>query len=607
MTSRQQAARDRYDHILPFIEEAADEYYGGNLDQGFCHWAFATVFAVGHDVQGNDIVEATAIDGADDFEIDGYFIPESDDDSVVHLFQSKHRQPPGTTMGPRELAAFLNAPNRLLNVQEVAACRNDETKALHDELVKRLKSRERRCSINLVWVTSGTISATARRHAEENRSRKLTAEISGNPMEVTVTLECLDLADLHQQHINQQTSDDRFQPCDFTFEVEPGSFHQTDASDYRTLSMTVPVKHIIDVFAVHSYKIFRENPRGPLGNKVNTSIKRTLLDEIDRRRFHLLNNGITAICESYRLDGNQLDVRDFQIINGCQTAVTLWDARAAVRDDPSVLVSVKLTECPRNFAQTIATTTNRQAALRAEDFISNDDVQNRLQREFNTMVPPWFYEIKRGEWSKMLGGTSVKEGYRNSEGGYRKLTSKEVAQAVVSFAGFPGEAKDNIRSFLNKTRITSLSREGEFSYDAVYTESITAGQLLLPAVIQREVWKQATKDKSNEPWVEYARFHIVWLIAEILREHYNLDGRLFPFHQALSLAEEINNWFSPIYGVAKAAIRNGLQESERRDEFTGYREFFRTPANYRLIESNLHGALQLARNFGNPLERLPPP
>ena len=105
MTSRRQAAQDRYDHILPFIQEAADEYYGGNLDDGFRHWAFATTLTVGHDVQGNDIVEYTAIDGSDDFEVDGYFIPESDDDSVVHIFQSKRREP-GTTMSARDFGSF---------------------------------------------------------------------------------------------------------------------------------------------------------------------------------------------------------------------------------------------------------------------------------------------------------------------------------------------------------------------------------------------------------------------------------------------------------------------------------------------------------------------
>ena len=73
MTSRRQQHQDNYDHVLPFIQEAAGEYYGGNIDRGFRHWAFATVF-VGHDIQGNDIIDYTAIDGADDFEIDGFFI-----------------------------------------------------------------------------------------------------------------------------------------------------------------------------------------------------------------------------------------------------------------------------------------------------------------------------------------------------------------------------------------------------------------------------------------------------------------------------------------------------------------------------------------------------
>ena len=290
---------------------------------------------MGHDVQGNDIVDYTAIDGADDFEIDGYFIPESDDDPVVHLFQSKHRQP-GTNMGPKELSAFLNAPNRILNGNEVAASRNEETKNLHDELIQRLNDPNRQCTINLVWATSGRLSPAARRNEQESRSRRVTTEIRGNPTEVTVTMECLDLDDLYTQH-EEHLSSDEITSCDFEFTIESDQYHQTDTNvDYRTLHMTIPVEQIIEAFARHSFKIFRLNPRGPLGNKVNTGMKATLLDDVERNRFHLLNNGITAICDSYQLIGNTLEVRNFQIINGCQTAVTLWDTRAAVRDKPQV-------------------------------------------------------------------------------------------------------------------------------------------------------------------------------------------------------------------------------------------------------------------------------
>ena len=323
MATKKQQSQDRYDHILPFIDEAADQYYSGNRDKGFRHWAFATIFTVGHDIQDTDIVECTAIDGPDDFEIDGRFIPESDDDAVINLFQSKHRQP-GTTMGTAEVAAFLNAPNRILNASEVVRSRNEETKDLHDRLMKMLKESKFGCSINLVWVTSGTLSPQARRHAEENSSRTMTVEVDSNPVEVKVTLECWDLSDLYQQYVTQQESDDIITKCDVEFHLEPRAYHQTEANTYRTLSMTVSVKQIIEAFRKHSYKIFRLNPRGPLGNKINASIKRTLLDETNRQRFHLLNNGISAICLSWKLEPNhKLIVQDFQIINGCQTTVTL--------------------------------------------------------------------------------------------------------------------------------------------------------------------------------------------------------------------------------------------------------------------------------------------
>ena len=567
------------------------------------HWAFSTIFSVGHDIGGNDVVDYTAIDGSDDFEIDGYFIPESEDDSVVHLFQSKHRQP-SVTMGPGELAKFLQAPNRILSANEVAASRNEETKALHDRLMEMLGARSPACSINLVWATSGTLSTTARRNAEENKSKTVNVEINGNSVEVIISLESWDLADLYTHHITQQESDE-ITKCDVEFQLEPDTYHQTQTDvEYRTLSMTVPVKQIIDVFARHSYKIFRRNPRGPLGNKVNTSIKRTLLDETDRKRFHLLNNGLTAICDSWRLDGNRLFIQDFQIINGCQTTVTLWDARAAVQNDPYVLITVKLTECPSHFALTIARTTNSQAALRAEDFTSNEAVQLRLQREFSEMSPQWFYQIKRGEWSKMMS-RGDREAYRDLEGRFRQVNSKDVAQAVVAFAGFPGEAKDKIRNFLNKETVSSLARESEFSYERIYNDKVGAAQLLLPAVIQRKVQQQVNEDKERYSGLEYARFHIIWLIGEILREHYRVSSSLFPVGRAATITLHIDDWFKPMYDIALIAINDALQGLQESNEFTGYRELFRTASNYRIIQSNLRNALRLSANFGNPMANLP--
>ncbi len=607
MTSKQKA-QDLYDHVLPRIREAAEEYYGGNLDRGFRHWAFDTYF-VGYDIEGNDIVDHTAIDGSDDFEIDGYFIPETDDESVVHLFQSKRREP-GRGMGSKELAAFLLAPKRILNAQEVVSSHNEETKALHDRLIAMLKTSNGGCSINLVWATSGRLTPMARKHAEENRSWIITTEVNGSPTEIPVTLECLDLTDLCRRYDDQLRGSDSTIKCDYTFDLEEGSFHETNVdAKYRTLSMTLPVKQIIDVFVRHSFDIFRLNPRGPLGNKVNSDIKNTLLDETDRKRFHLLNNGITAISSGWAMSENKLHVEDFQIINGCQTTYTLWNVRALVQDDPSVLVTVKLIDCPEDFAPRIATTTNRQTGLRAEDSISNDQNQDRIKQEFASMSPPWFYQTKRGQWQRMTS-SQEREKFRVPEGdpvgGFRLLYNKEVCQAIVAFAGFPGEAKDNIRSFMKPDGVvSSLSLEGEISYGSVFAPGVRAVQLLLPALIQRKVWRRVVEDKPTEDWLEYARFHIVWLVGNILRSHYESQDKLFAASRATKIIAQIDDWFGPVYQVAVSAIRNSLAYSKQQGEFSGNREFFRTPSKYRAIESNVQSALSLASSFGDPMANLP--
>ena len=604
MPRSRQSSQNRYDHILPFLEEAANQYYGRNIDKGFRHWAFSLRFGVGTDLADTDIIEYTAIDGADDFEIDGWYIPESDDDSVINLFQSKHRQS-GTTMGAADLAPFLNAPIRILSTSEVAASRNERTKDLHDELLEMLRRKEFKCTINLVWATSGTLSPTAKRHADVHSRRTVTLEIDGSPVSLPVTLECWDLQDLFQEHNTQQDSDDVTRTCDVEFQLDPGTYHQAAANTpYRTLSMTVVVRQIIDAFARHRYKLFRLNPRGPLGNKVNAQIKETLLDQTNRQRFHLLNNGITAICLSWRLDENhKLVVRDFQIINGCQTTVTLWDARAEVQNDSGVMVTVKLAECPDHFANDIAKTTNTQAALKAEDFTSNERVQLRLQSEFAAITPAWFYQVKRGEWSKMLARQEQTR-YHDPERGYRNLKSKDVAQAVVAFSGFPGEAKDKIRDFLNKEAVSSTAREGGFSYERLYTDTLSAKQLLLPAMIQRRVWKQVAEDQEREDWSDYARLHIIWLIGDLLREHYHMqDQRLLPAPISEALSERIEAWFPAFYAVAVTSIEQARDET--RDQYRGDREFFRTASNYRLIESKMQGALRMARTFGDPTASLP--
>jgi hypothetical protein len=288
--------------------------------------------------------------------------------------------------------------------------------------------------------------------------------------------------------------------------------------------------------------------------------------------------------------------------------MTMWNTRATIQNNPLVLVNLRLIECPQNFHHLIAEATNTQAPLRAEDFISTDKIQDEMQRQFEALDPPWFYQVKRSEWSRMIGGPRQKEKYIEPDGSYRWLKNKDVAQALVAFLGFPGEAKDKIRFFFDGT----LSSEfGGLAYKDVYAEGLASIQLLLPALVYRKVINQVTQDKldvelgANMDWIDYARLHLVWLIGELLRNRYHFPRAIVGREEAVSLTESIDEWFSPLYKLSRACLSDVISQARRDNAYRGHREFFRSPANYRTALDKLPDAVALARQFGDPFSSLP--
>ena len=156
---------------------------------------------------------------------DDWLLQDDQDDGLqnVTLFQSKHRDARYVD-GCKDvkLAAFLNAPDRILSVAQVAQAKNEETKELHDHIVKLAKSSDQRCTLNLAWVTSGTLTPKAKQVADENSRKALTKDIGGNPREFNVAMKCWDLHDLHENYKMQLETDDPAKaPCDVEFELEP--------------------------------------------------------------------------------------------------------------------------------------------------------------------------------------------------------------------------------------------------------------------------------------------------------------------------------------------------------------------------------------------------
>ena len=131
--------------------------------------------------------------------------------------------------------------------------------------------------------------------------------------------------------------------------------------------------------------VFEENVRSYLGsgNDVNSAIKKTLQDSSKKSLFSVLNNGITVVAPELTLTPNtkELQLVNYQIINGCQTSSTLHESKLLLTD--SVNVVVKFIESPENDASSdIIAATNSQSDIPKEAFFGLREKAKLVQKYF---------------------------------------------------------------------------------------------------------------------------------------------------------------------------------------------------------------------------------
>lgn len=131
-------------------------------------------------------------------------------------------------------------------------------------------------------------------------------------------------------------------------------------------------------------RIFEENVRDFIGTNgdVNKEMTETLLDPIKQKRFGILNNGITMISPDVRLGALEIFVRDFQIVNGCQTSNILFENRNVVSEDVTIMLKLIETSDPA-VVDDIVRSTNRQAKVDEDEFLATLDAVKALERYFD--------------------------------------------------------------------------------------------------------------------------------------------------------------------------------------------------------------------------------
>ena len=132
-------------------------------------------------------------------------------------------------------------------------------------------------------------------------------------------------------------------------------------------------------------QLFEENVRHYLGaeNPVNAQIMETLNEPDAKTRFPVLNNGVTIVSPDVRVQGTTLHLKNFQIVNGCQTSHVLFENRDGLADD--IMVALKIVETTdEDVFSELVRATNSQTKIDENQFLSLSPITKNVEAYFNT-------------------------------------------------------------------------------------------------------------------------------------------------------------------------------------------------------------------------------
>ena len=186
--------------------------------------------------------------------------------------------------------------------------------------------------------------------------------------------------------------------------------------------------------------VFSENIRDYQGHvEVNNSILETLKNPEKRKRFPVLNNGVTIVSREIRPTKEQLYLKQYQILNGCQTAHVVheffsdlvntsgYEEASAVVEGIHVMVKIVGTDKP-DLLRAITRATNQQTRVSPENLLSNLPIQKDIEEFFDSKRygdksnVPLYYERRDKQW----------DNEHIEPGKWRVISIKHLIQAFSS-------------------------------------------------------------------------------------------------------------------------------------------------------------------------------
>lgn len=204
------------------------------------------------------------------------------------------------------------------------------------------------------------------------------------------------------QKLYRKTSEES--SAEFSFDTSPVNLPEIPNVDesYLGLLKFAQYKNLILDENNKIKNVFYDNVRDYLGdNPINLKIDKTL-KENKFDIFHLLNNGITIVADTKNASkGNQFSIRNYQIVNGCQTSHTLFNNKdLSGIDELRIPVKLIFTK-DENVKSQITIATNSQTNITEEQLLAFSDFQKSLEEFYKSFTGErrLYYERRTGQYS----------------------------------------------------------------------------------------------------------------------------------------------------------------------------------------------------------------
>lgn len=524
--------RDRVESIAK--EESLDTSNYEN--RGYAFSIFVAEMFMQWDVALEEDIAEVVSRGPNDKQID--IILQDAGAKIIYLIQAKCKglSNKPKPMDPEPALAFLTTHDSILDVDNIKNANNfikDNLLDYKSQLDKGWKSR-------LYYVTT----EKARNQDILNKFKLKNEDLSKGPYDTE--FELFDTSELQEIHTEILAYKESI-PEKIEIDIPQKLFIENKQAKYPFIVGVLKGNSIRNEYLKKGRKdsLFAWNIRKYLGDRgINKTIKQTA--EEHPEHFFYFNNGITAVCEDYKLNGNKITIYKFQIINGAQTVASI--AKAQAKDNVLVLfrlIKTKKVDTESGINRDIIQFNNTQNSIRLSDFRSNDSIHKYLESEFKSFRK-----------TEILGQLTYQAKRTGKKGRGRVIKMEELAKIRYAYLHEPYTPNSEPKSLW-----TLNSDQGHYSEafgvdgnvesywsKKVLEESIFA--IALHDVAVESAKKEKELDDQNQ-FFHRLRFHAIALAGIYFRTT-DYDHSI---HTMLGSKEKFTKFWDCVWNEARTQLR----------------------------------------------------